>query len=75
MRWPRCPSSGPRRVPRRPTGERPLSPYPEAQIAAAAISPPALPGGGYAVTIDDYGESVILGRVVRSGRRWPYLCG
>lgn len=60
----------PRRTQRRAAGERPLSPYTEAQLAAAALDPPALPGGGYAVTVHDFGESVVLGCVFRTGSTW-----
>ncbi|GAA2613516.1 hypothetical protein SMC26_13985 [Actinomadura fulvescens] len=60
----------PRRPRARPARERPLRPYTAAQIAAAALDPPRLEGGGYAVVVDDYGERVVLGHVRRTGRHW-----
>jgi hypothetical protein len=52
----------------RPRTERPICPYTEGELAAAATTLPTRPdaGGTYPVVID--GE--LLGRVYRSGRHW-----
>ncbi|MEV4374741.1 hypothetical protein AB0J71_47350 [Nonomuraea sp. NPDC049637] len=63
-----------RRAKARSKNERPICPYTQAQLAAAALNPPRQ-DGGYRVVVDDYGDPIVLGTVRRTtigraGTRW-----
>ncbi|MEV4374615.1 hypothetical protein AB0J71_46700 [Nonomuraea sp. NPDC049637] len=54
-----------RRAKARSKNERPIRPYPQAQLAAAALDPLGQ-DGGYLIVVDDYGDPVVLGTVRRT---------